>query len=322
MPAPNALQSVRAACRWVAERATSVHIDEERLRPYATELVRAAATMPRPPRRPSGDPADEESMAALVLQLDAVNFGSGWHPVLRKREGCSGSVTIASALRARADREGPFSAEDLVALSGDDCAALFGQDPGGPAGELMSLFARSLSVLGSFVQSTYGGSFAAFVASAGRSAAALVDLLCSMPTYDDRVTYRGRAVPFLKRAQITAHDLAGAFGGQGLGRFDDIDDLTMFADNLVPHVLRLDGVLAYDRALIEAIDAGELLAYGSEPEVEIRAVAVHAVERMAREVRPAGGTVAPREIDEVLWRRGGEAAYKAVPRHRCRTTAY
>ncbi len=55
-----------------------------------------------------------------------------------------------------------------------------------------------------------------------------------MPFFDDR--------GFYKRAQITPSDLALA----GVAEFDDLDRLTIFADNLVPHVLRVDGVLRYE----------------------------------------------------------------------------
>ena len=47
---------------------------------------------------------------------------------------------------------------------------------------------------------------------------------------------------FYKRAQIVPNDLAVA----GVADFRDLDRLTIFADNLVPHVLRVDGVLRYD----------------------------------------------------------------------------
>jgi hypothetical protein len=138
-----------------------------------------------------------------------------------------------------------------------------------------------------------------------------------MPMYRDEATYLGRTVPFLKRAQITVHDLAVAFDDRGPGAFGDVDRLTMFADNLVPHVLRVDGVLRLDPALEARIGRGDLLAYGSREEVELRAIAVHAVERLAER-----RGVAPRHIDGALWRRGGGTRYKAVPRPRCRTSAY
>jgi hypothetical protein len=38
---------------------------------------------------------------------------------------------------------------------------------------------------------------------------------------------------FYKRAQIFVGDLYGAFGGQGLGQFHDIDQITMFAGALL-----------------------------------------------------------------------------------------
>ena len=37
-------------------------------------------------------------------------------------------------------------------------------------------------------------------------------------------------VLILKRAQILVADIWGCYQGQGLGQFDDIDELTMFAD--------------------------------------------------------------------------------------------
>ncbi len=64
---------------------------------------------------------------------------------------------------------------------------------------------------------------------------------------------RRARVPFLKRAQIAAADLQRA----GVVRFDDIDRLTMFADNLVPHVLRLDGILEFDPDLVARIKRGD-----------------------------------------------------------------
>ena len=129
-------------------------------------------------------------------------------------------------------------------------------------------------------------------------------LVAGMPFYVDR--------GFYKRAQILPNDLALA----GVAHFEDLDLLTIFADNLVPHVLRLDGVLRYDEELARHIDAGELLPPG-EQEREIRACALHACEQIA-----ARTGVPPRVLDVWLWNRGQEASYKAVPRHRTRTVFY
>ena len=63
-----------------------------------------------------------------TLTLDAINFGSGWFPTLRKRPGCSGYFTVAWALADRFRAERPVVAGELRALTGSDVAAVLGQD--------------------------------------------------------------------------------------------------------------------------------------------------------------------------------------------------
>jgi hypothetical protein len=240
-----------------------------------------------------------DDVAAYLLTLDAINFGSGWFPTLRKRPGCSGYFTVAWALADRWRSCGPWSNAELRALDACVVAAVLGQEPGH---ELMGLFAQALRDLGGFLGER---SALQLVSEAGGSAARLASMLASgMPFFDDR--------GFWKRAQIVPNDLALA----GVAEFRDLDRLTIFADNLVPHVLRVDGVLRYDERLARRIHAGELLAPGEE-EREIRACAVHACELIAERT----GTP-PRVIDVALWNRGQQPRYKALPRHRTRTVFY
>ena len=140
--------------------------------------------------------------------------------------------------------------------------------------------------------------------------------------FNDVELYDGIEVPFYKRAQITAADLSIAFKGRKWGHFNDLDQLTIFADNLVPHVLRIDGVLIYEESLIERIAAGTLIPAGSPEEVEIRACAVHAVELVKNEIRKTGQTITSPDLDNFLWNRGQQPNYKAVPRHRTQCVFY
>ncbi len=134
-----------------------------------------------------------------------------------------------------------------------------------------------------------------------------------------RLELRRPACPLLKRAQIAAADLHRA----GVVQFGDLERLTIFADNLVPHVLRLDGILWFDPDLVARIERGDLIEHGSAEEVEIRACAVHAVELLtAAAADSSGARPSAAQIDEILWNRGQAPSYKAVPRHRSRTTAY
>ncbi len=316
------LDQVREACRQVAGRARFVWIDHGRIASYAASLV--AVGLPAPTYDTEhhylGSP---EATAAFVLALDAINFGSGYFPHLRKRPGMSGYFTIASSLKDRFEGAGPFTANDLVRLTAADCASLFDQDPANPPiAELMDRFAHALNDLGRFLRDRYGGAFTGPIAEADGSAERLVALLTEMPLFRDVARYDDLVVPFYKRAQLTVADLALAFAGRGLGRFDDLDRLTIFADNLVPHVLHVDGVLRYDHGLAARIDAAELIPSGSPEEVEIRAVALHAVELLVETLRRSGQDVTAMRLDYLLWNRGQDAIYKARPRHRTRTVYY
>jgi putative queuosine salvage protein len=293
---------IREGAARVARAARSVRIVEAAIEPYAAGLPAAPHAAPDVPG------PDEEARAAFVLQLDAINFGSGWFPTLRKPTGLSGFRTVEAGLR----RHGPCDARQLAAISREEVAAALGQAPGH---ELMGLFARHLRELGARVREEHGGAFLALARSGEGSAEALAARLASWDGWRDVSAYDGRPVPFFKRAQIAAADLARA----GLAPAEDLHRLTCFADNLVPHVLRLDGVLEADDALVARIDAGERLEHGSAEEVELRACALHAVELL---VAAGGGTATAAAVDEALWTRGAGARYKARPRHRARTTAY
>ena len=283
---------VRRSCRAIAEGARFVSIDLERL-----GEVEPSAPPELDPERHflEGTPDD---VAAYMLTLDAINFGSGWFPTLRKRPGCSGYFTVAWALADFYRAGERWSPAALRRLTAAEVGAVLGQDP---RHELMTLYAYALRSLGEFLGER---SALQLVRGVSGSAERLASELASMPFFAD--------VGFWKRAQIVPNDLALA----GVASFSDLDRLTIFADNLVPHVLRVDGVLRYDPSLAARIDAGELLPRGQE-EREIRACAVHACELIAGRVG-----IPPRILDTWLWNRGQAPEYKATPRHRTRTVYY
>jgi hypothetical protein len=284
---------VRAHCAEVAAGARHVRID----------LDRIGAIEPGPP--PDLDPerhyleGSRGEVATYLLALDTINFGSGWFPTLRKRAGSSGYFTVAWGLADRFRDRGAYTNDELRSITPAQVADTLGQPRDH---ELMALFARALNDLGAWL-----GDRTAIEAidSAGGSAERLAeDLAAGMELFRDR--------GFYKRAQITPQDLQVA----GIAEFADIDRLTIFADNLVPHVLRCDGVLVYEPELAALIDSEQLLPPG-EREREIRACAVHACERIA-----ASLGVPPRTLDMWLWNRGQAPRYKARPRHRTRTVYY
>lgn len=245
--------------------------------------------------------APAEDVARYVLVLDAINFGSGWFSTLRLPAGESGTTAITRRLTAHARRRGaPWTADELRAVNALEVADVLGQDP---RHELMRLYAEALNQLGTWL----GDRTALEVIDDARGSAERLAraLATGMPFFDDR--------GFYKRAQIAANDLALA----GVAWFADVDRLTAFADNLLPHVLRLDGVLAYHPDLAALVDRDHPLPAGSPMECEIRACAVHACERLARRL-----AVAPRILDNWLWNRGQAPPYSERPAHRTHTVFY
>jgi hypothetical protein len=293
--------SVRAHAAAVCARARHVAVDEEAL----------LRVVPEPPAEPPAlDPevhfleGSELEVATYLLCADAINFGSGWFPTLNKRlraDGTpvSGATTIAWDLADAFRAHGAPDAAALRSTRADQLAGLLGQRADH---ELMSLYAQALRQLGAWLGERTPLDV---VAAAEGSAVAFAGALAGgMAMWDDR--------GFFKRAQLAASDLALA----GLARFGDLDELTVFADNLVPHVLRCDGALHYDDALAAAIDAEEVLPAGGAEE-EIRAAAVHAGARLAGHLG-----IPEHELDHLLWNRGQAPEYKARPRHRCRSIFY
>ena len=297
---------VRASCAWVAERARFVRIDEDSIEAYAAGLA-SAVESERAPAGSSGE--DPEAAAAFAISMNAINFGSGWWPTIRKRPGKSGYATMAAGVEERFDSAGPWSAGELAAINAGVIAAAVSQDPEHP---LMTQFAAALRDVGEHLAAEHGGRFLG-VAESADSIPALAARLASWDSFADASTYEGREIPFSKRAQLAAADLHRA----GVADLPGIDRLTAFADNLVPHVLRVDGVLQLDPCLTARIEAEDLLTHGSPEEVELRACALQASELLA-----AASHLSPAEIDSALWNRGRGQRYKSVPRPRSRNTAY
>ena len=285
---------VRAHCAAVAARARWVRIEPDApVEPGGTAgLDPALHLLDAPP----------EVVARYVLILDAINFGSGWFGTLRTAPGEGDLTAITRRLTEHARAEGePWTAAQLRTLDAAAVAEVLAQDP---AHELMELYARALVALGGWLGRR--GALEAIEAEAAGSAARLASALASgMPYFADR--------GFYKRAQITANDLVLA----GVVEFADVDRLTIFADNLVPHVLRVDGMLVLAPELAAKVDAGEELRSGSAMETELRACAVHACELLAQRWE-----VAPRVLDNWLWNRGQHAPYTDSRPHRTRSVFY
>ena len=87
------VDDIRSACAGVAARARHVRIVDDAIEPYARTLPSES------PPAPDLDGASIEERAAFSLTLNAINFGSGWFPTLRKPPGLSGFRTVEAEWR-------------------------------------------------------------------------------------------------------------------------------------------------------------------------------------------------------------------------------
>jgi hypothetical protein len=276
---------VRLHCAGVAAAARHVRID-----PDAEVAAGGISGLDETLHFLEGAPAD---VARYVLILDAINFGSGWFGEL---DTSTDALTRRLTAHTRANGA-PWSAAELRSLDAVAVGDALGLDP---AHQLTRLYSAGLNHLGLFLGDR------PILELLGDSAEALAERLAEeMPFFDDR--------GFYKRAQIAANDLQLA----GVADFGDIDRLTIFADNLVPHVLRLDGVLVYSDELAERIDQGVELTAGGDLERELRGCAVHACEGLAAKLG-----VGARLLDNWLWNRGQHPPYSERPAHVTRTVYY
>ena len=315
---------VRAECAAVTASARSVALDGEAVAELAERLF---AT---PPRLPAWEgrwhfQGEVWQTANWLLALDSVNFcfwGAPRWEISYQGERLSGYWGLAAALtRAVTELGRPlWDAVYLADLSDDDARAIF-------AGSVeIPLFAErvaNLREVGRVLQAQFGGSFLTAIDRAGRDAPALAGLVAdSFPSFRDVAIYQGRPVRLLKRAQILAADLVGAFGGEGPGALTNLAGLTAFADYKLPQVLRHHGVLRYQPELAARIDNLAPIPAGSPEEVEIRASTILAADRLAALSQQWGPEFRPFEVDWLLWQLGQSLPPEAAPYHRTRTIYY
>ncbi len=210
-----------------------------------------------------------------------------------------------------------------------DGAWLAREDQAGPA----SLFAQGrghlplrerrvaiLNELGRVLLERFDGRLENAVAAAGNDAVGMARFLARhFPSFRDERSYRGQHLPFLKRAQLAAamlHLRRRALGAPGL---EGIEQLTAFADYMLPRALRSQGVLVYGDALAARVDARHTLAAHSPEECEIRIATVGVCQRILDGLGGAGSRVDVTILDHWLWRTGQR---EPAPHHRVLTTDY
>jgi len=321
-----AMMEVLDAAKFVVERSRQVHIHESAVSIFCENLLRGDLDAPPWDREIHFFDGTEATVNYLFV-LDSLNF-CFWPPAGQMKwqinhgeETLSGYGALAMSLTRAVQSGAPLL--DAGYLSEIDVASLSQILGGSGTLQLLPERVKGLNELGKLLQRDWGGQAARMVADAGKSALRLVSMVTqALPSFRDVATYRGRKIPFYKRAQILVADLYGAFEGRKWGEFLDMERLTTFADYKLPQALRELGLLRYDEALSARVDAGGPIESGSPEEVEIRACTVWAVELIRRGLKRFGKELGAYEIDWILWNMAQEPTFKKRPYHRTLTVYY
>lgn len=167
------------------------------------------------------------------------------------------------------------------------------------------------------------GSSEKFVSSAKHKFSILISKIYKeLPYFVDIGRYGGKKIYFLKRAQILCSDIWGAFGGKGIGHFEDLDYLTAFADYKVPQILHQLGILEYSPSLEKKIKNKIIIPAGSKQEVEIRSATIWAVEYLTKELNLLGKNFCPFQVDWILWNKSQSLNKLRIPPYHLTKTIY
>lgn len=315
--------SVLVTTRRVVDLATGVRIDTPAVEALAERITRHDL-MPAAwdgVLHWSGAP---EATANYILVLDALNFCFWGEPrwvVTYQGKHYNGYAALAAALtRALQDGVPLTNAGYLAHIDEAEMATILAGEARIP---LLPERVENLREVGHVLQERYDGQFGNLIRDVNGSAVELIRCVVDeFSSFRDVATYDGAEVRFYKRAQILASDLHGAFAGNGLGAFHDLERLTAFADYKVPQVLRELGVLHYTSELSALVDTQVELSSGSPFEVEIRAATIWAVEELRRALRQREIDLPAYQLDWTLWQFGQDLPAATRPYHRTRTIFY
>ncbi|XP_022918685.2 queuosine 5'-phosphate N-glycosylase/hydrolase [Onthophagus taurus] len=238
-----------------------------------------------------------------LFVVDALNYcfwskehESGWTV-----EGKTGYFALCVAInRAMRENVDILNAKYYSVISRDDLKEILRSDNEVDV-PLLDDRVKCLHEAGSVLLEKFDGSFINCVKKAENSAVKLLDIIISnFKCFRDEASYKGHEVSLYKRAQILIGDIWACHRGEGLGKFKDIEEITMFADYRVPQSLLYYNVIEYSNELNDLLKKNNYLENGNEMEVEIRGVSIHAVELLREYITKKLGKDDSKKVNSII----------------------
>ncbi|KAJ1891713.1 hypothetical protein LPJ66_006763 [Kickxella alabastrina] len=355
----NYLASVRKSTAQYAklmEQAPLVAVNRQRARQYADSLdgkkfdkyVKHVSNWSRSLPLVFDNMAQELNLIAL---LDLLQIGSGFRGELHEASDRGASDTVNFGCMSMHISQTQVDAKGLQALSLGDVAQhfgipLFGKERPMTEGNtaVMVSEASTLRPLAEIILGTLHDtgrrleqagflSLADFVIKvcAERSTAAhlVAKLVTAFPSLRDATEINGEPVYLFKKAQLLAYDIYQRFGKTDPKfAFPDINDLTLFADNVVPAMLQHHGLITPSHVISVKIESGKDLTL--EEATAMRAASIVVAQEVVDYVNnnteckfTCGDIpVSQATLDNFWWQEGKEPELRAIPRLVYKNTVY
>ncbi|XP_076638382.1 queuosine 5'-phosphate N-glycosylase/hydrolase [Colletes latitarsis] len=283
-------------------------------------------------------PSPEDPKAVdWIFVLDTLNY-SFWSKKDSSKwtvDGQTGYFALCAAIKRAVDEGVPIVDPNYYShITRHDAERIFRSD-NHTSIPLLDERVKSLREAGKILLEKYRGTFTECVELCSGSAEKLLKLIVNeFESYQDEADYKTYRVSFYKKAQILIGDIWACFKGEGIGKFHDIDCITMFADYRVPQVLRHFNAIRYDSLLLWRLTNDVELENGTDDEIEIRGCSIEAVERVKDRMRhllelcPVPGLqktdINSIVIDHFLWdyRRKHATDVDYIPIHKTRCIYY
>ncbi|KAJ2955106.1 hypothetical protein NQZ79_g8844 [Umbelopsis isabellina] len=343
----NAIQAVRSSCREAVEK-SELQISKEGVTAFIANLEKhqyEELAIDTPIRMPVRFDSMAQELNFIAL-IDLLNFGSGYRVPLHKYTGRGAFDTIRFGAMSFHIGGTPLTAQTYKDMTAFEVSEVFQfpidreYQPEGMSfvtmtepNELKPLaigIAQVLNSTGEFLLSHGYQDFATFILDITKptdgnlpSVKKFVDQVYKLIIiYVTMIMIDLAALYIYKKAQILAYHIWLIFRDQDHARFDftDIEELTIFSDNVIPTMLEHLKVIVLPEALKQKIEQGQELT--TQEAYLARAAAVVACEEIVKQARSDERFSKMTEggLDVYLWRLGKVGEYRKIVRLQLQNT--
>ena len=265
----------------------------------------------------------DDDIARYIVLFNLLNYSFYGKPrwgIEYKNKKFTGAFAMWASL-ARALNEGKslFDIDYLKNINTKEATYLF---RGFNVIPMLTERVQDLREFGKVVEEKFEKDILNIIKNSNQSGARLVSLLANnFSTFADIQTYDNLKVYFYKKAQLVVSCLYWGLQGKKWGLFKDLDELTVFADYVVPRSLRAFNILSYSEDLTYKVDNEIEIEFESKQEIEIRATTIIAGERIQSILEKKFPNVTAIHVDAFLWHYG-KTKKIASPFHQTRTKFY